>query len=193
MMSKLLRRVIEHELNFRANFGLDLHRELAAMRSLLALLILFCLTGPLAAEEARIGGLHVHQPWARASAGPAKAGAVYLTIMNHGEKPDRLIAAASPAGKKLALHHNIQEGDVMKMRPLEGGLALPVGQYVSLEPGGVHIMIMGLESPLEEGASHPLTLTFEQAGSLETSFVVHAVGAMTGPEGHHKHDHKHGD
>lgn len=163
------------------------------MRRLLTLLILVCLPGPLAAGEARLGGLHVHQPWARASAGPAKAGAIYLTIMNHGEAPDRLIAITSPAGKKLALHQNIQEGDIMKMRPLEGGLALPVGHYVSLEPGGTHIMMTGLQSPLEEGSTHPLTLTFEQAGQLETSFVVRAVGAMTGPDGSHKHDHEQGD
>jgi hypothetical protein len=43
----------------------------------------------------------------------------------------------------------------MKMRPLEGGLALPVGHDVSLAPGGIHIMVMGLGSPLEEGARHP--------------------------------------
>jgi copper(I)-binding protein len=82
----------------------------------------------------------------------------------------------------FALHHHVQEDEVMKMRPLEGGLALPVGHDVSLAPGGIHIMMMGLESPLEEGARHPLTLGFEQAGTLETSFVVRAVGAMTGPE-----------
>jgi copper(I)-binding protein len=61
-------------------------------------------------------------------------------------------------------------------------LALPVGHDVTLAPGGIHIMMMGLESPLEEGASHPLTHTFERAGTLETSFVVRAVGAMTGPD-----------
>lgn len=153
-----------------------------AMRTLLAALCLVLIAAGSAAEDFRVGALEVSQPWARASAGPAKAGAIYLTLRNRGSVPDRLIAAASPAADRLALHRHAMEGAVMKMRPLEGGLPLPAGEEVALAPGGLHIMMMGLAGPLEEGARHPLTLTFERAGTLELDVLVMAVGAMRGPD-----------
>ncbi len=153
------------------------------MRILLTALFLVSIAAGSAAEDFRVGELEVSQPWARASAGPAKAGAIYLKLRNRGSAPDRLIAAASPAADRLALHRHVMEGEVMKMRPLEGGLLLPAGEEVVLAPGSLHIMMMGLAAPLEEGARHPLTLAFERAGTLDLDFVVMALGAMTGPRG----------
>ena len=65
---------------------------------------------------------------------------------------------------------------VMKMRPL-AGLDIPAGQSVTLKPGGEHIMLMGLNGPLHEGQSFPLTLTFEKAGTREVSVAVEKPGA----------------
>ena len=64
---------------------------------------------------------------------------------------------------------------------------------VVLEPGGYHIMLMGLAHALEEGSSFPLTLTFEKAGSLEIDVPVQGPGAMGHGEqmnhdGHKNHD-----
>ena len=51
------------------------------------------------AQGAEMGSLRVEHPWARASIGAAKAGAAYLTIVNHGEVVDRLVGAATPVAK----------------------------------------------------------------------------------------------
>jgi len=67
-------------------------------------------------------------------------------------------------------------GMVMKMRPL-AGLDIPAGQSVTLKPGGEHIMLMGLNGPLREGQSFPLTLTFEKAGAREVTVPVGKAGA----------------
>ena len=56
-------------------------------------------------------------------------------------------------------------------------------QPVTLKPGGAHIMLMGLNQPLQAGQSFPLTLTFEKAGQREVSVAVEKPGAM-GPGGH---------
>ena len=72
---------------------------------------------------------------------------------------------------------------VMKMRPL-ASLDIPAGQPVTLKPGGEHIMLMGLNGPLREGQSFPLTLTFEKAGTREVTVAVEKPGAA-GPAPQH--------
>jgi copper(I)-binding protein len=74
------------------------------------------------------------------------------------------------------------DGGVMKMRPLDG-LEVPANQPVTLKPGGVHIMLQGLNEPLQAGKFFPLTLTFKKAGERKVEVAVEKPGAM-GPEGH---------
>jgi len=74
-------------------------------------------------------------------------------------------------------------GMVMKMRPLTS-LDIPAIQPVTLKPGGEHIMLMGLNRPLREGQSFPLTLTFEKAGAREVAVAVEKPGAA-GPAPQH--------
>jgi hypothetical protein len=70
-------------------------------------------------------------------------------------------------------------GMVMKMRPVTG-VDIPAGQPVSLAPGGLHIMLMGLKKPLKAGEKFPLTLTFDKAGTRTVDVAVEKVGG-TGP------------
>lgn len=64
-----------------------------------------------------------------------------------------------------------------------GAIKIGPGQSAVLKPGGLHIMLMGLKTPLEEGAAFPLTLTFEKAGPLDIRVQVHEPGTMApGPD-----------
>ena len=126
------------------------------------------------AALAQTNELEVTNAWARATPGKAENGAAYLTIQS--PTPDRLVAVSSPAAKKAELHTMSMEGMVMKMRPL-AGLDIPAGQPVTLKPGGQHIMLEGLNAPLREGQSFPLTLTFEKAGSRTVTVAVEKPGA----------------
>lgn len=84
---------------------------------------------------------------------------VYLQILNIGDNPDRLIGVETTIG--MAEIHEVQmENDVMRMSPIDG-IDIPAGETVHLQPGGWHIMVMGLEHPLVEGDTFPLTLIFE--------------------------------
>lgn len=127
--------------------------------------------------------LDVSNAWARATPGNAENGAAYVTIQS--PKADRLVSAASPAAKKAELHTMSMQGMVMKMRPL-AGLDIPAGQPVALKPGGEHIMLLGLNQPLREGQSFPLTLNFEKAGSRTVTVTVEKAGAAgPGPAAQH--------
>ena len=123
---------------------------------------------------AQTNQLEVANAWARATPGKAENGAAYLTIQS--PTPDRLVAVSSPVAKKAELHTMSMEGMVMKMRPL-AGLDIPAGQPITLKPGGEHIMLVGLNAPLREGQSFPLTLTFEKAGSRTVTVAVEKPGA----------------
>ena len=118
--------------------------------------------------------LEVSNAWARATPGKAENGAAYLTIQS--PTADRLLSLSSPVAKKAELHTMSMEGMVMKMRPL-ADLDIPAGQPVTLKPGGQHVMLLGLDAPLREGQSFPLTLTFEKAGTRTVTVAIEKPGA----------------
>ena len=133
------------------------------------------------AASAQTGQLEVSSAWARATPAKAETGIAYLTIRSPAA--DRLVAVSSPVAKKAELNSMEMSGMVMKMRPL-ASLDIPAGQPVTLKPGGDHIMLIGLNGPLREGQSFPLTLTFENAGAREVTVAVEKPGAA-GPAPQH--------
>jgi copper(I)-binding protein len=129
------------------------------------------------AALAQTGQLELNNAWARATPGKAENGAAYLTILS--PTTDRLVSVSSPVAQKAELHTMSMAGMVMQMRPL-AGLEIPAGRPVTLKPGGEHIMLLGLNRPLQEGESFPLTLNFERAGPLTVTAAVQKLGA-SGP------------
>lgn len=140
---------------------------------------------PVAAHDYQLGDLNIGHPWARASAGLARNGAAYLTLHNAGAAGDRLVAASGAVAERIEMHTHLMEGDVMKMRQVEA-IEVPAGSDVALQPGGIHIMLIGLKAPLVEGERFPLTLRFAEAGEIVVEFAVEAIGGM-GTSGEH-HD-----
>jgi copper(I)-binding protein len=105
--------------------------------------------------------------FARASAmSTAKAGAVYMTLMNQGAAADRLMTMTTEAAMSAEIHETLMEDGVAKMRPVEV-FEIPAGGSVELKPGGYHIMLMGLKAPLKKGDMIMLQLKFEHAGLVD--------------------------
>ena len=71
------------------------------------------------------------------------------------------------------------DNGVMKMRPVEGGLEIKPGQTVKLDPGGYHVMLMGLKQQLKEGEHFKATLEFAKAGKVDVDFTIEGMGAMS--------------
>ena len=137
---------------------------------------------PARADEVKAGDLVISQAWTRATPNGAKIGGGYLTIENKGSTPDRLIGGSADVAGSVQVHEMSMDGGVMKMRPLEKGLAIDPGKTVKLAPGGYHLMIMDLKSQLKQGDKVPVTLEFEKAGKVTLSLDVMGVGAQ-GPAG----------
>mgnify|MGYP003336813699 CR=1 FL=1 len=115
----------------------------------------------------------------RATAPTAPSGGGFLKITNTGTAPDRLVSASSPtAAAEVQIHEMKMEGSVMRMRELENGLEIPPGATVTLAPGGLHLMLIGLVEPLKTDTKVPLTLVFEKAGSIDVELAVGAMGSM---------------
>ena len=133
---------------------------------------------PVRAEEVKAGDLVITQAWARATPKGAKIGGGYLTIENKGTAPDRLIGGSADVAGSVQVHEMSMDGGVMKMHPLDKGLAIEPGKTVKLAPGGYHLMMMDLKSPLKKGDKLPITLEFEKAGKVQVSLDVEGVGAQ---------------
>jgi copper(I)-binding protein len=106
----------------------------------------------------------VEGAWARATPPSAKTGAVYLTLT--ADSVDRLIGAQSPAAREVQIHTHVSEGGMSRMMQLPE-LALPAGEGMRLEPGGLHLMLIDLARPLVAGEQIELRLTLADAGAVE--------------------------
>lgn len=121
----------------------------------------------------------VKDAWIRGTVAQQKATGMFAQISS--AQGGRLVGASSPVAGVVEVHEMAMEGNVMKMRALADGLALPAGQTVELKPGGYHVMLMDLKQPLEAGSTVPVTLVFEGADkkrdSVELQVPVKAMNA----------------
>ncbi|TYC52784.1 copper chaperone PCu(A)C [Rhodobacterales bacterium] len=139
------------------------------------------------AMDYKVGDLTVSQTWTRATPPKAKAGGGFVEVTNNGSEDDQLVAASSDVSDKVELHEMAVTDGVMTMRELKDGIPIPAGETVTLQPGGLHIMFMGLNQSFKEGTKVPVVLTFEKAGDLEVELDVAKMGAKT--QSHEGMDH----
>lgn len=137
----------------------------AALAALLAL--------PAAAHDYTAGDIVVDHPMAFETPKTARVGGGYLTITNGGDTADRLISITAEGFDEVSLHETTTDDmGVARMSHVKD-IELPAGETVTLVPGGLHIMFMGLDGdPFEVGEKIPATLTFEKAGTLDVTFNV---------------------
>lgn len=115
----------------------------------------------------------VSDAYARSSASMSKSGAAFMVIANSGAEDDRVIAASAPVAERVELHTHVEDANgVMRMMEVEDGFPVPAHGSHVLARGGDHVMFLGLTAPMEQGATFPLTLTFEKAGDVTVDVVV---------------------
>jgi periplasmic copper chaperone A len=115
--------------------------------------------------------LSVERAWARATPPGVSVGAVYLTLKNRATLADALTGVQSPSAAQAEIHVTRQENGIMSMRRVDT-LDLPPGKAVRIEPGGVHIMLLGLNAPLVVGDHVHLTLRFKRHSPVELDVPV---------------------
>ncbi|WP_299963484.1 copper chaperone PCu(A)C [uncultured Roseobacter sp.] len=138
--------------------------------------VFLSLPGLVSAHEYTVGDLSVDHPMAFNTAPTAKSGGGYLSITNGGETDDRLIAVRADF-PKVELHTTEEKDGIARMMHVDA-IEIPAGETVSLQPGGLHVMFMGLGGDgFEVGEQIPATLVFERAGELEVIFNIEERGA----------------
>ena len=128
--------------------------------------------------------VQIENAWIRPTAPGAKVAAGYMVIKNSGAAADRLVSVASPAAEKVETHVTIKDGEILRMREVKG-YEIPAKGAYELKPGGAHLMLVNIKSPLTQGRKVQATLRFEKAGEVKVEFNVGQPAAASG------HDHKH--
>ena len=126
--------------------------------------------------------VEIEKPWMRAPPPGAKLAAGYMTIRNKSASPDRLVGASSPVAARVETHVTIKDGDVFRMREVNG-YDIPAKGSFEVKPGGAHLMFVGAK-PLKDGDKVPVTLKFEKAGEVKTEFHVGRIGASSAQQKH---------
>ena len=132
--------------------------------------------------------LDVSSEFARASAGLARNGAIFLTIKNHGKSDDTLISASTDVSKRTELHGHSMKDGIMWMSQVKGGIPIPAGGMAQLKPGGFHVMLMGLKLPLKKGEKVAVILTFKNGSQIKVDVPILGAGAKSAmKQGNMKH------
>ncbi|MCE1113677.1 MULTISPECIES: copper chaperone PCu(A)C [Pseudomonas] len=149
----------------------------------LAALALFGLALPALAQTT------VSDAWVRASVAHQQSTGAFMTLTASSDS--KLVSVASPVAKTVQVHEMTMNGDVMGMREVKA-VELPAGKPVTLDPNGLHVMLMGLNQQVKDGEQVPLTLTIVDAkGAKETVQVQAPVRPLNAEAGAHDHAHMH--
>ncbi len=123
----------------------------------------------------------VRAGWARATVQGQRATGAFMTLT--AKDATRLVGISSPVAGVAEVHEMKMDGDVMKMRAVEGGLDLPAGKAVELKPGGYHVMLMDLKTPLKKDTTIPVTLLFKDAKGVASKLELKLPVSSTPPAG----------
>lgn len=121
----------------------------------------------------------VSDAWIRASVQGQGSSGAFMTLT--AREPLVLTGVSTPVARDAEVHEMRMDGDVMRMGPLAGGLALTPGKPVQLAPGGYHIMLNGLKAPLQPRTVVPLTLRFRDAAGKTSEMQLSVPVSATRP------------
>lgn len=158
----------------------------------LSLLLLAICT--LADADVKAQTVEVKDAWVRSTVPGQKGTGAFMKIT--AKNGASLIGVSSPVAGVSEVHEMKMDGDVMKMRAMPA-LELPAGKAVELKPGGYHVMLMDLKSPVLPGSMVPVTLLFKDSKGTESKVELNleartvaaapASGKAASPASAHKH------
>jgi copper(I)-binding protein len=138
-----------------------------SITALSTLLVILLLTSACAGPPE----ITIDDPWAR----PGFKGdnsAVYLVINNSTEQGDGLIGASSDVANMTEIHLSKMDAEGTMTMERQDLIGIPASETVTLEPGGLHVMLMNLVNDLNVGDKFDLTLAFQRAGDIVVEVEV---------------------
>ena len=134
--------------------------------------------------------LSVQDPYVRLAPPNAPATGAFMVIRNAGDKDVKVLKADNPVSRVTELHTHLNEGGVMKMRPVAAIEVKAKGEAV-LKPGGLHVMMIDLKAPMKEGDIVPITLTLDDGSTKQVDAKVVRPMAAPAPAPMPMMEHKH--
>ncbi|PLA74548.1 hypothetical protein CYQ88_05565 [Hydrogenovibrio sp. SC-1] len=132
--------------------------------------------------------IEVDDAYVRIAPPNALATAAFMELENESNDDHALVSAKTTINQTTELHTHINDNGVMKMRQVSQ-IDLPADQEVKLQPGGFHIMLIGLNAPIQEGQHIQIELKFEDGSTKTISAKSRSMMKMD--EMNHSHDHEH--
>ncbi|WP_297299668.1 copper chaperone PCu(A)C [uncultured Methylovirgula sp.] len=133
--------------------------------------------------NASIGTLFIEGAFTRPTTAGAKDAEGYLSIINEGSVPDRLVSVDSDIADKAELRSSKTVNGHVETHALSDGIEIPAGGTVNLAPGGDHVTFMNIHHPLKSGDIIHATLGFENAGQIDIGFHATPNLNATAPSG----------
>lgn len=144
------------------------------MRMIFAVVLSLVLAGAAGAQEVKKGALTLSDLQVRATVAGVPTTAAYLTIANAGKTADALLSIDCPCAASSMMHETLTRNGISSMSMLKE-VAIPPGGKVEFKPDGLHVMLVGLKTPLKAGAMQTMILRFRKAGVVKAGFHVRAV------------------
>jgi len=125
--------------------------------------------------------LEVTNGWARATPPGMPMGAIYATVTNTGTIDLEISKVFTPVARLAEIHESIEIDGLMRMREITPFI-VGAGESVNLQPGGKHIMLMGLKGGLKEGESFLLDIQLSDHRTVIATIITGGFGQMSMPE-----------
>lgn len=144
------------------------------------LLLATTLTG-CASEHAE--ELHIDNGWVRVSEYSDHVDGMtgaFAEFTNHTDHDITIVGGSAEIASMVETHEVVMADGEMKMQKKEGGIIIPAGESLTLEPGGLHIMLMGLKEAILDGDKVTLTIDFD--GYEDQTVTWDAKTSLAGDE-----------
>ena len=144
-----------------------------------ALLLSGCASGSVDGHDE----LHISDGWVRVSEYSDHVDGMtgaFAKIENHTDHDVTLVGGSAEIAMMTEVHEVVMLDGAMKMQPKDGGILIKAGESVTLEPGGLHVMLMGLKKAILEGDEVTLTLDFD--GAEDQTLTLPAKASLAGDE-----------
>lgn len=140
------------------------------IRSLMFIFMTLAMFSPAWAQD-KNEDLAVHNAWVRWQPPSRPNSSAFMTIENKSKRDISVISVSSKVIEHIELHAMERENGIMKMRQINR-IVIPANSGVELKPGGLHLMLFGIQKPLEAGEKLPMTLNFPDGSMIEFEAVV---------------------
>ncbi len=156
------------------------HKQIFTLLAILTLAI---------STQAIASGISVDDAYVRAIPPGQTNSAAFMTLHNHSTESKRLIAVESSVADTIELHGHQHENGMMKMRRIKGGIEIGPHKMTALQPGGLHVMLIGLKKKLVPGETVHLRLKFDDNSTQDVHAEIRKLAMKMKKESKMKMDH----